>query len=53
MSKEFIEEVDSAVKMAVETEVQAESAVAKAAKKPEAQQPVSQTQPQGIPLVHN
>merc|ERR1712226_165598 len=32
--------------MAVETEVQAESAVAKAAKKPEAQQPVSQTQPQ-------
>merc|ERR1712226_1022560 len=48
MSKEFIEQIDSGVKMAVETEVQAESAVAKAAKKPEAQQPVSQTQPQAL-----
>merc|ERR1712066_1215203 len=43
ISKEFMDQVDSAVKIAVETDVQSESAVAES-KRPEAQQTVSHAQ---------
>ena len=44
ISKEFMEQVDSDVKVAVESVIQSESVVAES-KKPEAQQTVSQAQP--------
>ena len=47
ISKEFMDQVDSGVKVAVETEVQSESVVAEA-KRPEAQQTISQAQPEAL-----